>query len=102
MRVYWHERSGDRSRNTKEPSTTQYRVSVFQSLVAVTITWLLSEVSAQVNSEIDQFEDLLAVDSFANEVIVDRPRPRFNKNEVRGTDHYHHPDLCDSFRCLVP
>ena len=36
--------------------------------MVVTLTWLLSEVSAQVNSEIDQFEDLLAVDSFANEV----------------------------------
>ena len=29
---------------------------------------LLGEVSGQVNSEIDQFEDLLAVDSFDNEV----------------------------------
>ena len=39
---------------------------LFQSVLAVTT--LLSGISAQVNSEIDQFEDLLAVDSFANEV----------------------------------
>ena len=44
------------------------------SLTLVTLATLLSSVSAQVNSEIDQFEDLLAVDSFANEVWrVDRP-----------------------------
>lgn len=42
--------------------------SVFQCVLAVSVTSLLSGVSAQVNSEIDQFEDLLAVDSFANEV----------------------------------
>ena len=41
---------------------------VFQCVLAVSVTSLLSGVSAQVNSEIDQFEDLLAVDSFANEV----------------------------------
>ena len=38
------------------------------SVTLVTLATLLSSVSAQVNSEIDQFEDLLAVDSFANEV----------------------------------
>ena len=38
------------------------------TLTLVTLLTLLSSVSAQVNSEIDQFEDLLAVDSFANEV----------------------------------
>lgn len=43
-------------------------ISVFQCVLAVSVTSLLSGVSAQVNSEIDQFEDLLAVDSFANEV----------------------------------
>ena len=32
---------------------------------------LLGEVGGQVNSEIDQFEDLLAVDSFDNEVTQD-------------------------------
>ena len=43
--------------------------SVLKSAVTlVTLASLLSSVSAQVNSEIDQFEDLLAVDSFANEV----------------------------------
>ena len=43
--------------------------SVLKSVVTlVTLASLLSSVSAQVNSEIDQFEDLLAVDSFANEV----------------------------------
>ena len=46
---------------------------MFQSVLKTTVTLvtlltLLSSVSAQVNSEIDQFEDLLAVDSFANEV----------------------------------
>ena len=52
---------------------------MFQSVLETTVTLvtlgtLLSTVSAQVNSEIDQFEDLLAVDSFANEVWrVDRP-----------------------------
>ena len=52
---------------------------MFQSVLETTVTLvtlvtLLSSVSAQVNSEIDQFEDLLAVDSFANEVWrVDRP-----------------------------
>ena len=52
---------------------------MFQSVLETTVTLitlatLLSGVSAQVNSEIDQFEDLLAVDSFANEVWrVDRP-----------------------------
>merc|ERR1712083_14619 len=57
--------------------------SVLKSAVTlVTLASLLSSVSAQVNSEIDQFEDLLAVDSFANEVIVDRPRQRFNKKLV--------------------
>ena len=34
----------------------------------VTTLALLGEVGGQVNSEIDQFEDLLAVDSFDNEV----------------------------------
>ena len=43
--------------------------SVLKTTVGlVTLASLLSSVSAQVNSEIDQFEDLLAVDSFANEV----------------------------------
>ena len=52
---------------------------MFQSVLETTVTLvtlatLLSSASAQVNSEIDQFEDLLAVDSFANEVWrVDRP-----------------------------
>lgn len=36
-------------------------------LVLTTLA-LLGEVEGQVNSEIDQFEDLLAVDSFDNEV----------------------------------
>ena len=36
-------------------------------LVLTTLA-LLGEVDGQVNSEIDQFEDLLAVDSFDNEV----------------------------------
>ena len=43
------------------------------SVTLVTLATLLSSVSAQVNSEIDQFEDLLAVDSFANEVCQGRP-----------------------------
>ena len=36
-------------------------------LVLTTLA-LLGKVEGQVNSEIDQFEDLLAVDSFDNEV----------------------------------
>ena len=44
------------------------------TVTLVTLTTILSSVSAQVNSEIDQFEDLLAVDSFANEVCrANRP-----------------------------
>ena len=42
------------------------------TVTLVTLTTILSSVSAQVNSEIDQFEDLLAVDSFANEVCQGR------------------------------
>jgi len=38
-------------------------------------------VTAQVNKEIDQFEDLLAVDSFNNEIIV--ARPSFSKAQSK-------------------
>merc|ERR1719232_927942 len=37
---------------------------------------MIPTIRGQVNREIDQFEDLLAVDSFDNEVFVVRPPPR--------------------------
>ena len=56
------------SYNEKFTANVMFQSVLETSLTLVTLATLLSSVSAQVNSEIDQFEDLLAVDSFANEV----------------------------------
>merc|ERR1712018_918539 len=46
------------------------------SLMMMMMVVMISLARGQVNREIDQFEDLLAVDSFDNEVFVVRPPSR--------------------------